>query len=149
MDERGLRAVIEDWKRDGAPRDAGPSGCWRADLESAYLAWSDSGGSAARVQEGEPCSPEGENAPASRADGTGSDAAEIERLREENESLRRAVARARPLVALLTVRQVIEAGGEALEASGLNPWCVNEGLAQGGERLDPWWLDAGIGGGGA
>lgn len=50
--------------------------------------------------------------------------------------------RAATLIRLLTVRQVIEAGDEAISAAGLNPWAMNEGLATGDERIDAWWLDA-------
>lgn len=39
------------------------------------------------------------------------------------------------LARLLTVRQVIEAGDDAIKAAGLNPWCLNEGLARGDERI--------------
>ena len=40
-----------------------------------------------------------------------------------------------PLLSRLTVRDIIEAGDEAIEAAGLNPWCINEGLAMGHERI--------------
>lgn len=43
--------------------------------------------------------------------------------------------RFRLLASLLTVRQVIEAGDEYIEAAGLNPWCMREGLATGEERI--------------
>ena len=55
-----------------------------------------------------------------------------------------ALQRADVLVRLLTVRQVIEAGDEAIEAAGLNPWCVNEGLADGSERISLWRIDAAL-----
>lgn len=61
-------------------------------------------------------------------------------LRARVAELEAAVARCRPLLALLTVRQVIEGGDDAIQASGLNPWCINEGRATGDERIDPWWL---------
>jgi predicted translin family RNA/ssDNA-binding protein len=54
---------------------------------------------------------------------------DIDRLQEE-------VKRLRKLASLLTVRQVIQAGDEYIEAAGLNPWCMNEGLATGDERLN-------------
>lgn len=41
----------------------------------------------------------------------------------------------RTLVSLLTVNQVISAGYDYINAAGLNPWCMNEGLATGNERL--------------
>lgn len=40
------------------------------------------------------------------------------------------------LVPLLTVRQVIHAGDAAIDAAGLNPWCINEGLATGDEEIN-------------
>ena len=52
-----------------------------------------------------------------------------------------ALERAATLVKLLTVRQVIEAGDKATEAAGLNPWCINEGLATGGESIGSDWID--------
>lgn len=53
--------------------------------------------------------------------------------------------RCRVLVDLLTVRQVMDAGDAAIEAAGLNPWCLNEGLATGEEHIDAWWIGAAIG----
>lgn len=67
-------------------------------------------------------------------------AAEITRLREEVAELRAKLDRVRPLVALLTVRQVIQGGDAAIQASGLNPWCINEGRATGDEPISTWWL---------
>lgn len=52
-----------------------------------------------------------------------------------------ALERARPLVALLTVRQVIEAGDDAIAAAGLNPWCMNEGLARGDEPIAAHFIE--------
>ncbi len=49
--------------------------------------------------------------------------------------------RARVLLQVLTVRDIIRAGDEAIEASGLNPWCVNEG-ADPNARFDPWRISA-------
>lgn len=54
---------------------------------------------------------------------------------------RDALRRAATLVRLLTVRQVIEAGGDAIDAAGLNPWAMNEGLSDGSERISPAFLD--------
>lgn len=45
--------------------------------------------------------------------------------------------RLRTLASLVTIRQVIAAGHEAIDAAGLNPWCINEGLATGDERILP------------
>lgn len=55
----------------------------------------------------------------------------------------RYIARALTLLAACppTVRQVIEAGNDAIEASGLNPWCMNEGRADGTEEVTLWWLN--------
>lgn len=50
--------------------------------------------------------------------------------------------KARQLVRLVTVRQVIRAGDKAIEAAGLNPYCIAEGLATGEEPLDIWSIDA-------
>jgi len=47
-----------------------------------------------------------------------------------------------PLLRLLTVRQVIDAGDEAINACGLNPWCLNEGRAEPEDRaFDHWRSD--------
>lgn len=72
--------------------------------------------------------------------------ADVRRLEAENARLREALARCQPLVALLTVRQVIQGGDDAIEASGLNPWCINEGRATGDERIGTWWVDAALNG---
>ena len=50
--------------------------------------------------------------------------------------------RAKVLVGLLSVRQVIEAGYTAIDAAGLDPWCMNEGKADGHEKISTWWLNA-------
>lgn len=48
-----------------------------------------------------------------------------------------------PLLRMLTIRQVLGAGDDAIEAAGLNPYCVNEGLAGGHEpAVAEWKLDA-------
>jgi hypothetical protein len=60
---------------------------------------------------------------------------------EERAHQRDLLRRCAVLVRLLTVRQVIEAGDEAIEAAGLNPYAINEGRATGDERLNPWWLE--------
>ena len=52
--------------------------------------------------------------------------------------------KAQILLRLLTVQQVIESGGPFIEASGLNPWCLNEGLSTGNERLSTWQIDAAL-----
>ena len=53
----------------------------------------------------------------------------------------RDVERARTLLRLLTIRQIIQAGDRAIEASGLNPWVMAEGLASGDESYEPLFLD--------
>jgi hypothetical protein len=63
-----------------------------------------------------------------------SDAEEALALAEE------VLERALKLVPLLTVRQAIEAGDEATRAAGLNPWAINEGRADGSEKLSAWWI---------
>jgi len=56
----------------------------------------------------------------------------------------RALERAEVLVRLLTVRQVIEAGDDAIDAAGLSPWCMNEGLADGTESIAAHFIGAAI-----
>ena len=52
-----------------------------------------------------------------------------------------ALKRAAVLVPLLTVGQVFAAGTDAIEAAGLDPWCMNEGLADKDSTLGrQWWL---------
>lgn len=63
-----------------------------------------------------------------------------ERVVRECREAKEATRRAAVLVRLFTVRQVVDAGEEALDAAGLNPWCLNEGLARGEDRLSPSWL---------
>lgn len=43
-----------------------------------------------------------------------------------------------------TVRRIIESGDRAIDLAGLNPWCMNEGLASGDESHLPWCLDSAI-----
>lgn len=44
----------------------------------------------------------------------------------------------------LTIRDVIEAGDDAIDAFGLNPWCINEGLATGDEPIEADWIRTAI-----
>jgi hypothetical protein len=44
-----------------------------------------------------------------------------------------------PLLRTLTVRQAIAAGDEVNDACGLNPWCMNEGRADGSEPALSQW----------
>ena len=60
---------------------------------------------------------------------------------EENKRLRDALKRAKELVCLVTVKQVLEAGDAAINAAGLNPWCINEGLADGTEYIQTDFID--------
>ena len=50
--------------------------------------------------------------------------------------------RLRKLASLVTIRQVISAGDEYIDAAGLNPWCLNEGLATGDERISMDRIDS-------
>ena len=48
--------------------------------------------------------------------------------------------RIKTLLSLITVRQVIQAGDRAIDAAGLNPWCINKGRAEGHEPISLGWL---------
>lgn len=69
---------------------------------------------------------------------------DVARLIASAPALVEALERAQALVGLLSVRQVIEAGDKAIDAAGLNPWAMNEGLATGDERIDAGWIDAAL-----
>jgi hypothetical protein len=44
-----------------------------------------------------------------------------------------------PLLRKITIRQVLDSGDEVISASGLDPWCINEGRATGDEpALSEW-----------
>lgn len=45
----------------------------------------------------------------------------------------------RKILSLITLRQVIQAGDEYIDALRLNPWCINEGLATGDECIVIDW----------
>lgn len=48
----------------------------------------------------------------------------------------------RPLLKMITIRQVIDRGDKAIDACGLNPYCINEGRASGHESaLSDWKID--------
>lgn len=64
----------------------------------------------------------------------------LDRVKRLEDALRRADL----LVQLVTVRQVIDSGNSAIEAAGLDPWCINEGKATGDEHLSPYWIDAAL-----
>lgn len=74
----------------------------------------------------------------------GRDGVDMAAARELIAELIAAAKRADVLVRLLTVRQVIEAGDEAIDAAGLNPYCMNEGLAEGHERIGFWHLSSAL-----
>jgi hypothetical protein len=56
------------------------------------------------------------------------------------EALKRVVV----LAELVTIRQIIQAGDDAIKAAGLNPWCINEGLATGDETHSVLFAHAAI-----
>lgn len=72
--------------------------------------------------------------------------AEYVRLTAEVERLRAALERTIALAELVTIKQVIDAGDEVIEAAGLNPWCIAEGLADGSEPVSLWWAYSALGG---
>lgn len=76
----------------------------------------------------------------------GEAAAAVKELLEGGDSaVLKALQRAEELVPLLTVRQVIQAGDDAIDAAGFNPWCINEGRATGDECIGrQWWLTEAI-----
>jgi hypothetical protein len=55
-----------------------------------------------------------------------------------------AAERAKLLLRGLTVSEVMGRGTDAINAVGLNPWCVNEGRASGQELISTDWLDDAI-----
>ncbi|MEM9165992.1 MAG: hypothetical protein AAGB48_03100 [Planctomycetota bacterium] len=52
-----------------------------------------------------------------------------------------ALKRACRLMACLKIRDILAAGDEAILASGLDEWCVNEGKASGDENYYPSFAD--------
>lgn len=60
---------------------------------------------------------------------------------DEERDVLQSVQRLVTLAELVTVRQAVDAGHEACDAAGLNPWCMNEGTATGNERVYLWWTD--------
>lgn len=62
-------------------------------------------------------------------------------LRKQRDELVEALKKAQTLVSLLTVGQVIDAGDEAINAAGFNPWCLNEG-AEKNEQISTHFIDA-------
>lgn len=49
--------------------------------------------------------------------------------------------RAKMLLRLVTVGQVVAAGDAAISASGVNPWAMNEGLAEKDSPISTHWFD--------
>lgn len=60
------------------------------------------------------------------------------KTKQELARLRGLLKDARMLVNLLSVDQIIEAGDAAIQAAGLDPWCLNEGTADRKARLNAW-----------
>lgn len=58
--------------------------------------------------------------------------------------MRIALERAQTLLSLLTVKQVVEGGDETIQAAGLDPYCINEGLAQGDEKISTYFAELAI-----
>jgi hypothetical protein len=47
-----------------------------------------------------------------------------------------------PALRSITIKQVLDAGTDAIIAAGINPWCIKEGLATGDERaLNSWKIE--------
>ena len=69
------------------------------------------------------------------------DASAFDAQAKECERLREALERADKLVGLVTIKQVLDGGDAAISASGINPWCVNEGLADGSEHIGTDFID--------
>ena len=57
----------------------------------------------------------------------------------ELQEAKQIIHRLKLLASLVTVRQVINAGHEYIDAAGLSEWCISEGLATGDETLNLWW----------
>lgn len=65
-------------------------------------------------------------------------------MTREQQELLEAAKRYLPLLRLLKIGQIIRAGDEYINAAGLNPWCMNEGLATNESTFDPWQLSQAI-----
>lgn len=55
--------------------------------------------------------------------------------------LEEALDRCAKLASIVTVKQCIEAGDEYINAAGLNPYCMNEGLAEGDEKISIYFVE--------
>ena len=62
----------------------------------------------------------------------------------QTRALIEAAERAKLLLRGLTVSEVMDRGMEAINAAGLNPYCINEGRASGQERISTDWLEVAI-----
>ena len=49
--------------------------------------------------------------------------------------------RAKILIEIISVKQVLESDNDIIFASGINPWCVNEGTATGYEKISTYFID--------
>lgn len=67
--------------------------------------------------------------------GTALEGREIARLFAASPDLLKALKVAAQLLQTVTIRQVFELGTDAVNAVGLNPWCMNEGRASGDETI--------------
>lgn len=61
-----------------------------------------------------------------------------------NAALLEACQRLYDICYFLTVRQAVHLGDDAITALGLNPYCINEGLADGTERINLEWAKEAI-----
>lgn len=68
-------------------------------------------------------------------------AAALRHAAERERELVHALERCRVLKHSITIREVLQRGDDAIEAAGLDPWCINEGLADGSETLDLSFID--------
>lgn len=74
------------------------------------------------------------------------DLKELARVRVVNAELLGALKLAKTLLDLghITVGMVFDAGIETVNAVGLNPWCMREGLAAGDEPISLWEIEHAI-----
>lgn len=63
---------------------------------------------------------------------------------EDLQSILDVLRRAKVLVGLVGIGAILDAGDAAIDASGLNPWCVNEGRATREDKTSTWWIDGAI-----
>lgn len=58
-----------------------------------------------------------------------------------HDALVAALKRAKAVMKPKTIREIIQSGDDCISASGLNPYCMNEGLASGDEDFDCDFID--------